>query len=967
MSLKVCKYKKFEEIKKLFNNKKLDKYNFDELYTSINDGDIITILDSIYNVIQRGRISYESNENLLETNNKNYKLSFFDSYLNFIIIILDTHPNKENIKKKFIKKDFLEIITTSINGHKYLNILKSFIISNLKDYKSTTMLYFAANKGTLLTFLFWRDIFKVDLLDQIYISTIIFSIENSDDRIFKWYINEINEKDKNIFIKNESIIRKLIITILKSVIPDKYKLKRIKLLSENCNLIPYFNDMIIHQNSNLVIYQLMKYYYKVPLEIENIINWVNCGNFKNNFKYKEIFEMLKTPKEKMLLNVFNILYNYDSLIDMEPYKLNYESIKEYSGIIFKVFNSKQILENFPNCYIELINKLGKINFFHNLTYNYFFEQNQIVFPYPKAQILTKFYSVEQKIMDNVFFNNFIAINKVLSFLRIQAKKIKRKKLIIFQSKYYSIHEELLNFKPKNIPILKNGSRNWQNQKQRFTHLPPRNLLPFEISIYNNFLLSEKADGILVNNLPLNVFPKIEDIFIRQVKAEYIEDLELYLVFDIDLPDMNILTRNEYLRSIHPFTNKFQKSKTINNVNTLINEITEERKLFNSFIKENKIKWYPKKSYLVENATDSFKQEIIMGMIENENSVLAKFINQEGPFNCDGLILYPLIGNCNREIKIKPKSLMTIDLLYDGNNWLDKEKNVNNAKISLNDIVLKSNKIYRCYPLKNYYTFTPREIRFDKKHPNSFDIINQILTIYRFDWTKEIKLENPYYKLIKPKLSPFYIKELIEQENILQEQITNMNPENAKTWLDLGCGKGKLIKYIKKYNPKKYVGLDVDVSILLNNIYIMDENDWINFNPCNLKEDWFENNKWYSIENMKFDYIVMNFSIMHFFDSEKFWKQLNLVCKPTTKILFNIVSNNIIKEPYQNKEAYMKKENNKVIYYFPWAQKHEISENFIKREEVENKMLTYNFLIDNIYNSKSDSLTSKYDWFTIIKN
>ena len=63
MSLKVCKYKKFEEIKKLFNNKKLDKYNFDELYTSINDGDIIIILDSIYNVIQRGRISYESNEN----------------------------------------------------------------------------------------------------------------------------------------------------------------------------------------------------------------------------------------------------------------------------------------------------------------------------------------------------------------------------------------------------------------------------------------------------------------------------------------------------------------------------------------------------------------------------------------------------------------------------------------------------------------------------------------------------------------------------------------------------------------------------------------------------------------------------------------------------------------------------------------------------------------------------------------
>ena len=47
----------------------------------------------------------------------------------------------------------------------------------------------------------------------------------------------------------------------------------------------------------------------------------------------------------------------------------------------------------------------------------------------KLQILTKFYSVDPKVIDNVFFKTFIAINKVLSFLRIQAKKIKRKKYI----------------------------------------------------------------------------------------------------------------------------------------------------------------------------------------------------------------------------------------------------------------------------------------------------------------------------------------------------------------------------------------------------------------------------------------------------------------------------------------------------------------------------------------------------------
>jgi ubiquinone/menaquinone biosynthesis C-methylase UbiE len=317
----------------------------------------------------------------------------------------------------------------------------------------------------------------------------------------------------------------------------------------------------------------------------------------------------------------------------------------------------------------------------------------------------------------------------------------------------------------------------------------------------------------------------------------------------------------------------------------------------------------------------------------------------------------------RDIKIKPKELMTIDLLYDGTNWIDKDKNKTSVKIHLNDIKPKINKIYRCYPINKLGdTFEPREIRFDKKYANSFDIINQILTIYRFDWTKEISSERPYYQVTKPNLNQNYFKELNLQTCILEQQITKMNPDNGKTWLDLGCGKGKLIKYIKKYNPKKYVGLDVDENILLNYIHMMDDNDWIKFNPCNLREDWLENIKWYSIQNMKFDYIIMNFSIMHLFDSEKFWIQLKSVCKPTTKILFNVVSKNIIESPYKFIDAYMKYDNKKIIYCFPWSHTSEISENFITKEEIEDKVRNYSFLIDNIFNSNTDSLISKYDWY-----
>ena len=37
------------------------------------------------------------------------------------------------------------------------------------------------------------------------------------------------------------------------------------------------------------------------------------------------------------------------------------------------------------------------------------------------------------------------------------------------------------------------------KKQKFTNIPPRHLLPGELAVYNNFLLKEKADGILINN------------------------------------------------------------------------------------------------------------------------------------------------------------------------------------------------------------------------------------------------------------------------------------------------------------------------------------------------------------------------------------------------------------------------------------------------------------------------------------
>jgi len=980
--------KELINIKNHFETKKLEEYNLENIYNSIEDIKINKLLNGIILFISDGPIG----------NNKNYRLEYYESYIKFIIKILITHPRKYTICKLYIKIKFLEIITKLVKSHQYLKMIEIFLIDNKESYNAKSMLTFTASKGNLLSFLFWNKFFKLDLLDDENICIFEGSIKNSDDRIFKWYINYMKESKTNSYFQKKTVIVNLLNTILSSLIPDKFKLKRIKILSQNCNLIPYFNDMIESKNSISVLYQLMKYYYKIPMEtiqLKNISNhFMKDNNIEDKIKMKEIFDLLKTNKEKTILNIVNILTKNCSFINVEDLKLDYNSISENAGIIFDYFNSnllnteivigigiginmleKKSCDCGKKCFINLIKIFEKTNLFHNLTHHNFFSQMlQIIAP--TAQLFTKFYSPIIKInkysydSSSSILKNSLAINKILSFLRVCAKKKSKTKIINFKSKYLPLMEELLNFKPKNLPVLKNGSKNWQYQKQKFTNIPPRHLLPYEITIYNNFLLREKADGTLLNNLPLNVFPKTEEIFIRQVKAEYIEDLELYLVFDIDLPNTNILNRYEFLRSIHPYTNNTSIKRIYTN-NDLINEIKEERILFKKFLEESKtekIRWYPKASYLVEDASNDFKEELILDIIDDDKSELTKYINQEGSYTCDGIIISPLLGTCMRDIKIKPKSLMTIDLLYDGTSWIDKDKNKTNIKILLNNMKPKTNKIYRCYPIdKSGDTFEPREIRFDKKYPNSFDIINQILTIYKFDWTKKLLINSPYYQLnsTKPNLNQAYLKELTLQSDILEKQITKMNPDNGKSWLDLGCGKGKLINYIRKYNPKKYVGLDIDTNILLNNIYKMDDFDWIKFTPCNLREDWV--NEWYSIQNMKFDYIVMNFSIMHLFDSEKFWTQLKSVCKPTTKIMFNVVSNNLIDKPYKLVDAYMKYENEKVIYCFPWSQLQEISENFITKDKIEEKVRNYNFLIDQIFTSQVDSLISKYDWYHLCMN
>jgi len=562
----------------------------------------------------------------------------------------------------------------------------------------------------------------------------------------------------------------------------------------------------------------------------------------------------------------------------------------------------------------------------------------------------------------------IKINWILHRLRILAKKKTKSKVIVHMFKMYNILREIKTFQPnEKINILKNGSIQYQLQKQKFSHLPPRHLLPGEIQNFSgNYLIREKADGILINQLPLGIFPN-HDIINYQIKAEYIEDLDLYLIFDIDIPNTTIIDRYNFLRNAHCYT-KNSSLKKINNFSEFIEMFDNERETLKIFLNENKnhtLKWYPKFGCLVNNVC--INHELIKNIILENN--ICKKLNYSEPYNCDGLILSPIDGS--REIKVKPLSMMTIDIMFN-NKWVDRENN-DLSNMIISDIKPKEGKIYRCNPIlsKDKIKFRVDSYRYDKKKPNPGLIISSICNILKYDWTLDLCSnitcqQNYYYDKPKKLISKSLISMINQQRDAIFEQISILDPHINSNWLDLGCGKGKIINTIKKYNPKSYLGLDIDISCLVKCLkYHDEEQDVYLFNKCDLGNKWEETDGvWFNVNNIKYDYVIANFSLMHFF-TDLFWNQLDQVVSVGTKFIFNLVS--LTNLEWSESDSFLKIDNNQVIYKFEWIHDTIKTEPFISEEIVFRQLEKSNWKVisKKIGNSKH-GLSRFYTWWVIEK-
>jgi hypothetical protein len=313
------------------------------------------------------------------------------------------------------------------------------------------------------------------------------------------------------------------------------------------NIIPFYN--ILSNSVDKYLLLIICYLkYKIIIDTQNII-------FDNN--------MINIIIDNHLLLIKLFFLNYIDLI------IIYSKNSVYTNMI-KIFTNNYLIHN----YIDKVN----------------------IYMVPEYVLLyTRFYS-------NNLQKKHIQINFLLHNLRLFIKYNKNKKQRNHKLYMNNLLHELLNFKPnKKIKILSKGSYLYQLKEQKFMY----NENNIKINdIINNTLIYKKCNSILVKNIPFNIFPN-NDIFNKyELKAEYIEEKDLYLIIDINVPDTTILERYDILRKLHLYTQN-DKLNYIDNINDFDILDNNNNKIIEQFLIEYKnkiVKWFPKFMCYINNNT-----------------------------------------------------------------------------------------------------------------------------------------------------------------------------------------------------------------------------------------------------------------------------------------------------------------------------------------------------------------------------
>jgi SAM-dependent methyltransferase len=849
---------------------------------------------------------------------------------------------------------FIYIVCQSINCQ---NIIKSSDLDMFTNDKLEALCLIAAEKGSCPLFIYMYDFVKSKIITtaDFNIKCFYHVLANTDDRMYKVIINRV--KTDNVINIDDLCKQTIINKIFVNHIPIKYILRRLKLLSTIINFDSTINELLIastcHGNNFILIKNILKYYNTdctllsddaFPVISSCVVSSGSIDSNQISSNVNTIYDLLITNLDKNRF-IINLLIRWNTTF-------NLRLIKTKDSIPSVNIAQKINLDTIDASSYDIIGDIFSIYSYYDISrivsrFNY--KSIRFIIPFIK-------YFNPCHIYCNTL-DEIVKLNKFLLYLRVYIRKKRKvnsigKKLLITP-----LLHELMNLTPSHKAIFKNGTSFFQNKKQCFNTTPPSHILPGQLQLFknNNYFLKEKADGILCYTLPLNIVPEIK--LDKKIKAEYIEDLDLYLVFDIDM-NMTIEDRYNYLRKLHPSTHDISYN-LINCKEDLIKTIETERDIFNKFLLEpyTTYRWYPKAAWKI-NCHNNLIDFYIDILNTNEN----KWLCEEGSVINDGLIITPLSGD--REIKIKPRKLMTIDLLYKKSQWLDREGTCYNDIIKINnDINLSDSTIWRCYPVAECISsYQPRELRTDKTKPNPSTVISSILSLINIKYVASYPI---IYRTIDIFRYSNEWKDTVDINSSIIRKLIKRLP--CKNILDFGCGNGKLLRYIKNFTS--YHGVDMDVNMLARGSSNNSSGN-ICFNNIDLSLEWNQPGRmWNNILCQRTDYdtITAINSLQHF-STDIFWEQLNQITCSGTKMLFNLVSmENNTKYEFEKDNSigsYIERKDNMVYYMFSSVHTEPMSEPYI--DKINYILEKYGWDIIQEYNPKTLLLPSNYTWYIVVR-
>ena len=166
---------------------------------------ILKISSLLLLCIHNGNFNTINNGGVIRTN-KNYKME--DYYLLFDFIVNNFLKNN-NLYDENLYNNVLYILLsklTMLNKGQHLLEKLDNIILNINNLDYFSYISAATLDGTFLTFKFWtnKKSYK-DFDDKVISDLLINSISNSDDRIYKYLLDDIS-KTKKIFLQKEMLM-----------------------------------------------------------------------------------------------------------------------------------------------------------------------------------------------------------------------------------------------------------------------------------------------------------------------------------------------------------------------------------------------------------------------------------------------------------------------------------------------------------------------------------------------------------------------------------------------------------------------------------------------------------------------------------------------------------------------------------------------------------------------------------------